>query len=312
MDDLQKNTQNGQPQTDVGGANGYFQNEQQPNPQPINSSSSFFQTPSVNVSGNIPTQQPKNNKKKTIILVVVFAIGLFLLIIIGIFVYKQFFSNSKTSENSANNSAISSSSSQSNSSSNSNEIFTWDGTVVTGLTEKGKNEETLNIPDNATAIGEDAFQFTKAKNVTIGKNVEEIGKMAFYTCKNLSEISIPSSVKKIDDDAFYLCQNLSSITFSSGLEEIGETAFFGTSAKSITLPEGLKTLKDRAFDACPDTEEIYLPASLENIPFGALGFDYNTKVYVKSGSWSDLHFEDYVPDYYKAITGELEFIKAYY
>ena len=310
MDDLQKNTQNGQPQADVGGANGYFQNKQQPSPQPINSSSSFFQPPSVNVSGKIQTQQPKNNKKKTMILVIASVMGLFLLIIIGIFVYKQFFSNSKTSENSTNNSAISSSSSQSNSSSNSNEIFTWDGTVVTGLTEKGKNESALTIPDNATSIGENAFKNSNVTKVVLGSNIEEIGAYAFKRCKNLSEISIPGSVKKIDKYAFSYCQNLTTLTFSEGLTEIGNNAFEATSVKSIKLPEGLKTIKDEAFSPCPDTEEIYLPASLENIPSGALGFDYNAKVYVKSGSWADLHFNDYVSTDY--ITNGPKYIKAYY
>jgi len=192
----------------------------------------------------------------------------------------------------------------------SDDIFTWDGTVITGLTEKGKAAETLTIPDKATAIGENAFKNSSVAKVVWGANVEEIGAYAFKKCEKLTEISIPASVKKIDKYAFSYCQSLTSLTFSEGLTEIGNDAFEATSVPSITLPEGLTTIGESAFNPCPDTTAMYLPASLENIPGDALGFNFGTTLYVKEGSWADQHFSDYVPVDY--ITKDLSFTKANY
>ena len=192
----------------------------------------------------------------------------------------------------------------------SDEIFTWEGTTITGLTEKGKTTETLTIPDTATAIGSAAFRYAKMSHAVIGANVAEIGDSAFERCKNLEEISIPASVKKIGERAFSYCQYVTAITFSEGLTEIGERAFEATSAETITLPEGLTAIGEETFGPCPDTASIYLPASLENIPDDALFFNFGSTVYVKEGSWADLHYEEFVPDDY--ITKEPSYIKAYY
>lgn len=192
----------------------------------------------------------------------------------------------------------------------SDEIFTWEGTVITGLTEKGKTEETLTIPDKATAIGGKAFVGAAAAKVVWGANVEEIGKYAFYQCPNLSEITVPASVKKIDRNAFGLCNKLTSLTFSEGLTEIEDGAFTAISVATITLPEGLTTIGEYVFNPCAETTAIYLPASLENIPDNALFLDSEATVYVKEGSWADKHFEEFVG--INSITNEASCKKAYY
>lgn len=194
---------------------------------------------------------------------------------------------------------------------NTDEFFVWEGTVITNLTEKGEAAEELVIPDTATSIGFNACSFAKMKKLTLGANVEEIGEMAFDTCKNLEEITFPSSLKKIGNTAFKLCQNLGTVTFSEGLVEIGENVFFGTSVGTIVLPEGLTTIGSGAFNPCPYTTSMYLPASLENIPLAAFGFtNFQATIYVKEGSWADLHFDEYVQK--DPFTKEVIFEKAYY
>ncbi len=195
---------------------------------------------------------------------------------------------------------------------NTDEIFVWEGTVITGLTEKGQAAEEIVIPDNATEIADSAFQFADMKTLTIGANVTKIGEYSFEKCKNLEAITIPSSVQTIGKYAFSYCQNVTTITFSEGLLEIGKGAFQALGAKTVTLPESLVTIGDQAFSPCAYVESIYIPSALENIPMGAFGLDSRWgKLYVKEGSWADLNYDKYVPaDYNDQEKPSIE--KAYY
>ncbi len=193
---------------------------------------------------------------------------------------------------------------------NTDDIFVWEGTVITGLTEAGMTASEITIPDTATEIGSSAMQFAEMKTVVIGANVTKIGKSAFWKCKNLESVTIPGSVQSIGNYAFSLCQKLTSVTLSEGLKEIGNSAFQSTSVEVITIPEGVTTIGEKAFNPCADTKEIYLPASLETMASNALGFEYESKVYVKEGSWADLHYEEFVPVHF--VTDELTYEKVYY
>ena len=193
----------------------------------------------------------------------------------------------------------------------SNDYFTWDGDIITGLTETGKEQTELVIPDKAKSIGMSAFLGnTTLTSVSLGAGLEEIGETAFYMCSNLTEISFPSSLKKIGRSAFCKCKSLQTVTFSDGLEEIGEYAF--SSCKilvKIELPEGLTSLGKSAFYPCIKLNTVYLPASLENIPASAFGLEADANLYVKEGSWADLHYSEFVDSY---PSGDLMYIKNFY
>ncbi len=180
---------------------------------------------------------------------------------------------------------------------NTDEIFVWEGTVIKGLTEKGQATEEIVIPDTCTAIGKDAFFQADMKSVVIGASVEEIGDSAFWECNDFETIIFPGSVKKIGKNAFYKCEKLKEITFSEGLLEIGDGAFGATSCETITFPESLVTFGENIFTPCSAMTGVYIPASMENIPMGALGlaFNFGTKIYVKEGSWADLNFKEFIP-----------------
>jgi len=196
---------------------------------------------------------------------------------------------------------------------NTDEIFVWEGTVITGLTEKGQAAEEIVIPDTCTAIDKDAFFQADMKSVVIGSSVEEIGDSAFWECNDFESISFPGSVKKIGKNAFNKCDKLKTITFSEGLLEIGDGAFGATSCETVTFPESLVTLGEGIFAPCSAMMSVYIPASMENIPMGALGlaFNFGTKIYVKEGAWADLNFKEFIPaDPYGQADAYYE--KAYY
>ncbi len=74
----------------------------------------------------------------------------------------------------------------------------------------------ITIGKNVKEIGVAAFyNCTALEKVTMGESVESIGKTAFYNCKGLKSITIPESVKSIGVNAFYDCINLTEINFNA-------------------------------------------------------------------------------------------------
>ena len=79
-------------------------------------------------------------------------------------------------------------------------------------TDKNQNIEKIYFPDSIKEIPGSIFWYAdNLKEVTVGKNVEKIGKQAFYGCKNLKKITFRG--KKV--------------------KEIGKTAFRKTSKKIV-------------------------------------------------------------------------------
>ncbi len=70
----------------------------------------------------------------------------------------------------------------------------------------GSPVETLEIPGNATHIGNFAFtECNSIKKVVISEGVTSIGRGAFSKCINLKTVVIPESVTEIGADAFASC-----------------------------------------------------------------------------------------------------------
>ena len=66
----------------------------------------------------------------------------------------------------------------------------------------------------------------KVKNVSINEGVANIGKNAFYFCKNLTRINIPEGVTNIEEAAFMNCYSLHSINIPSTITNIDKDAFW--------------------------------------------------------------------------------------
>ena len=107
--------------------------------------------------------------------------------------------------------------------------FNLTGNTLTGLTQAGKNQENLTIPDNVTIIDNKAF----------------------YKCRNLKSVTIPASVREIRDEAFSHCDNLTTVTFDfineSALGLIGEYAFYYTKISSFTVPNRVTYIGSMVF-----------------------------------------------------------------
>lgn len=104
-----------------------------------------------------------------------------------------------------------------------------------------------------TEVGASAFKTCKAAtSVTVGVNVESIGKQAFSGCAKLKKVTVNSkALKKIGAKAFYKCRSLGSISFKgTKAPKAGSQAFKGikagcrvTAAKKISLAQLKKCMK---------------------------------------------------------------------
>ena len=94
--------------------------------------------------------------------------------------------------------------------------------------------------------------------VTIPKNVEVIGKNAFYK-KNITKVFIPKEVKWIEEKAFFGCKDLREIVF---LDKhchisIGHKSFSHCSSlNNVTLPYGVTDCDD-SFEHCKKLKCIH-------------------------------------------------------
>ena len=89
-----------------------------------------------------------------------------------------------------------------------------------------KDVTSVQFNEGLQNIGEEAFRncTTSLKSITLPSTVTEIGKCAFYGCRNLREVTLNEGLEKIDDRAFIKCSSLESIislgigtlTFSKG------------------------------------------------------------------------------------------------
>ena len=62
-------------------------------------------------------------------------------------------------------------------------------------------------------------------NLTLPKNLTELGESSFEHCDNLAEVILPAHVKKINNKAFKDCLSLTSVTIPEATTTIGSNVF---------------------------------------------------------------------------------------
>ena len=171
-----------------------------------------------------------------------------------------------------------------------------DGGRSVEITKYVGNGQTVNIPPqiagmSVTRIGNSAFKGNRIINVTIpnsvnsigieafstcssltsvafanGSRLETINYRAFWSCENLTSITIPVSVTTIGDSAFRSCTSLSNITIPTGVTVIGKESFFMcTNLSRITISTGVRSIEERAFYLCRSLISIAIPVGVRSI-----------------------------------------------
>ena len=132
-------------------------------------------------------------------------------------------------------------------------------------------EGAYTTPETVTVIGEKVFmQKTGLTEITIGKNVTEIGDYAFSGCKNLGKVTFEdgTAALTIGAEAFASCSLLEDVSLPTRLTTIGSGAFRSCSSLTeITVPEGVMTIGAEAFQWCNKLISVSLPSTLESIGY---------------------------------------------
>jgi hypothetical protein len=125
---------------------------------------------------------------------------------------------------------------------------------VTGIVKDKLSKTTAVTVYNTVKLGSDTYKVTsvaasafknnkKITSVTVGKNVETIGKNAFAGCTKLKKVTVKSKkLKQIGAKAFYNAKALKSLTLKTkSLKSVGKNAFKGINKKAvIKVPKAKK------------------------------------------------------------------------
>lgn len=124
----------------------------------------------------------------------------------------------------------------------------------------------IKFDDDVIAIGDNAFNGTPLKTISLPQSVTYIGEEAFGDCEDLETINFPEGLTSIGYDAFYDCVKLTEINLPESLTYIGTYAFGGCDAlDNVVLPKGLKQLNSGVFSGCESLKTITLPEGLLSI-----------------------------------------------
>ena len=151
----------------------------------------------------------------------------------------------------------------------------------------------------------------QAEEYAIPNGVTTLPMKAFSDCVYLSSVTVPDSVEAIEIGAFWECAKLSAINVDENNEgycSIDGVLFnkdkttlisypMGKTASHYDVPDGVMILSPDAFLNNRSLQSVTIPASVTNIAYSALQFQYSDCVF------SDIYYEGTAEEW-KAIVGD--------
>ncbi|MGN1017562.1 MAG: leucine-rich repeat protein, partial [Oscillospiraceae bacterium] len=151
----------------------------------------------------------------------------------------------------------------------------------------------------------------QAEEYAIPNGVTTLPMNAFTDCVYLSSVTVPDSVEAIEIGAFWECAKLSAINVDENNEgycSIDGVLFnkdkttlisypMGKTASHYDVPDGVMILSPDAFINNRSLQSVTIPASVTNIAYGALKFQYSDCVF------SDIYYEGTAEEW-KAVVGD--------
>ena len=140
----------------------------------------------------------------------------------------------------------------------------------------------IEIPDNITEIGSNAFYMCKAsENIEIPDSVLKIGSNAFEGLKTIQIGKIVESSDGLDNGALG-CEtliirdgvkklmkcggNFLNVEIPKSVNEIGSGCFkYNGKMESFTIPESVNEIADSCFESCTNLKQINIPESVNKI-----------------------------------------------
>lgn len=124
------------------------------------------------------------------------------------------------------------------------------------------------------------------KEVALGSSVTSIVDHAFFSCSELTSVTILDCVTNIGLEAFYTCSRLTSVTIPDSVTSIGDYAFSCCSGlTSVTIPDSVTSIGEFAFTGCQSLAKIiFKNRQPSQIPSGSPWGAPNTTVIE---TWND-------------------------
>ena len=110
------------------------------------------------------------------------------------------------------------------------------------------------------------------KTLVVGEGITNLGQCSFYSCTNLTTVSLPSTLTNIGNSAFREASSLKTIRLPNGLIKIDPYAFMNCSAlSSITIPDSVTTVELQTFYGCSSLTSVVLSNNLSYIKSSVFG-----------------------------------------
>ena len=111
-----------------------------------------------------------------------------------------------------------------------------------------------------TEVGREAFFYCKDMTaITMGDYVDEIGAYAFYGCTSLKNVNL-NNVHTISDAAFGDCSALDYVDLRNATH-LGDYAFGGCALTEVYIPASVDYIGDRPFHNCPSLTTIIVDSN---------------------------------------------------
>lgn len=140
------------------------------------------------------------------------------------------------------------------------------------------------------------------RKYSIPNSVTTIGKCAFDSCENLTNIIIPDSVTDINGCAFQRCTDLVEITIPKSTTQLGwETFMDCTGLETVIIYEGITELSLYSFAGCSNLKSVFIPQSVT-----VIGSEWGEGSFSGCDSLSDVYYSGTEEDWLKIkITDEV-------
>ena len=127
------------------------------------------------------------------------------------------------------------------------------------------------IADASSSASGAFYSCSEITSVTVPTTIKAIGDYAFAWCTGIKSAYIPASVTKIGKGAFTYCRSLESINIPNSVTSLGGAAFYNCNAlTSVTVGSGIKTIDTDTFNYCSSLKSINIPEGVTSI--GAYSF----------------------------------------
>ena len=167
------------------------------------------------------------------------------------------------------------------------DYFTTSGTKLTGLTDSGKEQTELTIPDGITEIGSGALKnATKLEKVILPDTIRVISSDAFNGDTALTTVEWCEGIETLSYRAFAGCTSLSSVTvkgegnpnnvnlqlpatITTGPQQNSGIFTGCENLKTVEIMSGMKTIPQNMFKDSNYIESVSIPDSVVCIGVGA-------------------------------------------